>query len=157
MMKATAPFHDERGAATIELAILAPILASLIVGMSDISDAYSKKVQLEQVAHRLVEKAQQNGFQTTDETAYETEAVAAAAATGMTASSADVTYWLECTTGTTTTTTTYTGSCATGATRALYMQIDIQGTYTPIILKQFAGANTNSTFTVHGVAGIRIQ
>ena len=42
--------RDERGTSVIELALLAPILASLVIGMSDLSRAYSAKLQLELLA-----------------------------------------------------------------------------------------------------------
>jgi Flp pilus assembly protein TadG len=148
---------DKRGAATIELALTAPILAALVIGLTDISHAYSAKVQLEQVAQRVVEKAQQNGFQPTDETTLESEANAAATASGVSSPSANVTFWLECTTGAgATSVTTWTGSCGSD-TYARYMQVDLQATYTPIIVARFAGSNANGTYTVHGIAGIRVQ
>ncbi len=50
-------FRDERGTSVIELALVAPILASLVIGMSDLSRAYSAKLQLEQAAQRSIEKA----------------------------------------------------------------------------------------------------
>jgi len=43
---------DERGAAVIELALTAPILATLVIGIVDISNAYSRQLSLEQAAPR---------------------------------------------------------------------------------------------------------
>jgi len=145
---------EVRGAATIELAIVAPILAAMVVGMSDLSTAYSTKLQVEQVAQRAIEKVQQNGFKTTDETTLETEAATAAGATA----SANVTFWKECTTsGGARTTVGYTTDCGSGDSYAKYVQIDVQKTYTPIIAARFAGSAVNNSFTVHGIAGVRIQ
>ena len=161
MTKIMSLLTQTRGAATIELALAAPLLAALVIGMVDLSHAYSTKVQLEQIAQRIVEKAQQNGFETSDESTLETEATAAATAAGIASSSANVTYWLECTNGTTTTTTSYSNQCNTGELYARYMQIDIQKSYSPIILASFAGmtssGQSSANWTLHGVAGVRVQ
>ena len=41
------------------MALVAPVFASLLIGMVDISRAYSAKLQLEQAAQRSIEKVQQ--------------------------------------------------------------------------------------------------
>ncbi|MFC7536832.1 TadE/TadG family type IV pilus assembly protein [Sphingomonas sp. GCM10030256] len=51
--------QDQRGAAVIELAFAAPILAGLIMVVTDVSNAYSRKLALEQGAHRAIEKVMQ--------------------------------------------------------------------------------------------------
>ena len=58
--------RDERGASIIEMAMVTPLLGSLLIGMVDISRAYSAKLQLEQSAYRAIEKVQ--GYQTTQST-----------------------------------------------------------------------------------------
>ena len=50
---------DQRGAAVIELALAAPILAVLIMGTADVGSAFSRKLALEQGAQRAVEKVMQ--------------------------------------------------------------------------------------------------
>ena len=37
-------FRDERGTSIIELALVAPLLATLVIGMSDLSRGYSAKL-----------------------------------------------------------------------------------------------------------------
>ena len=59
MMRFTRLARDDRGASIIELALVAPILASLLIGMVDLSRAYSSKLLLEQAAQRSIEKVQQ--------------------------------------------------------------------------------------------------
>ena len=49
--------HDKRGTAAIELALIAPILATRVVGIVDLSRGYSMKLQLEQAAQRAIEKS----------------------------------------------------------------------------------------------------
>ena len=50
---------NEDGAAIIELAIIAPIFALMTIGVIDISNAYNRKLTLEQAAQRAIEKIQQ--------------------------------------------------------------------------------------------------
>ena len=145
--------RDSRGAATIELALVAPILAAMLLGLVDLSGAYSDKLRLEQVAQRIVEKVQQGTFTTGMENALEDEAVAAAGA----GSSADLTWWLECNGVRMTGSSAYTAGCANGQYYARYVQMDVQKPYTPYIMARFAGSNSDGTFTLHGIAGIRIQ
>jgi Flp pilus assembly protein TadG len=153
MMKRVPFAQDEAGTATIELALLVPILAAMLIGLIDLSTAYSDKLKLEQVAHRAIEKVQQTGFTVSKKAALEAEAVAAAG-TGATAT---LTYWLECNGTAMTGSSAYTNGCSSGQSYARYVEIDVQKTYTPIIMSRFAGANANGTFTLHGEAGIRIQ
>ena len=57
--------RDTRAAAVIELALVAPILATMVIGATEISAGYSARLQLEQAAQRIVEKWQGNNFDTT--------------------------------------------------------------------------------------------
>ena len=50
---------DEQGAAIIELALIAPIFALMAIGVVDMSNAYSRKLALEQGAQRAIEKIMQ--------------------------------------------------------------------------------------------------
>lgn len=56
---------DDRGTVTVELALLAPILATVIIGVADISIAYGQKLELEQGAQRAIEKIMQTTGDTT--------------------------------------------------------------------------------------------
>lgn len=142
--------RDSAGTATIELGLVAPLLAAFLIGLVDLGDAYSDKLRLEQVAQRTIEKVQQSGFSPSMETALETEA-AAAAGTGAVA---DLTYWLECNGAKVT---DYAAGCTSGQTYARYVQLDVRRDFTPIIPADFIGGNDNGTFTLHGIAGIRFQ
>ncbi len=53
---------NQSGSIIIELAIVAPIIALLAIGAVDLSNAYSRKLALEQGAQRAIEKI----MQTTD-------------------------------------------------------------------------------------------
>lgn len=51
--------RDQDGAAVIELALLAPFLALMTIGIVDMSNGFSRKLQLEQGAQRAIEKVMQ--------------------------------------------------------------------------------------------------
>ena len=150
--------RDERGASVIEMALVMPILGSLLIGMVDISRAYSAKLQLEQSAYRAIEKVQQ--YQATEST-YDTlknEAVTAAQAAGFTnVTTNDVTvdYWLECNGARAA---DYNTPCTSGQTYARWVTVDIAATFSPMFSsRRWPGANANGTFTLHGKAGLRTQ
>src|SRR5690242_19636202 len=90
---------DERGASIIEMGFLLPVLATVVIGVADVSRAYSQKLLLEQAAYRAIEKVQQ--YQSTEST-YDTlknDVVSASNDAGfsdVTASNVTVDFWLEC-------------------------------------------------------------
>ena len=150
--------RDERGASIIEMAMAMPVLASLLIGMVDISRAYSAKLQLEQAAARAIEKVQQ--YQASEST-YDTlkaEAGTAARAAGFSAVSDNdvvIDFWLECNG---TRQSDYNTTCSSGQTYARWVTVDIPGTFTPMFAsRRWPGANTNGSFTLHGKAGLRTQ
>jgi Flp pilus assembly protein TadG len=152
MMRIPRLASDERGASIIELALVAPILASLLVGMVDLSRAYSYKLQLEQSAQRAIEKVQQ--YQTTTST-YGTLQTEAAAAAGVPVGNVTIDYWLECNG---TRATTYDSVCADGQTYARWVTVTVQGTFTPMFRsKYYPRANSDGTFTIQGKTGMRTQ
>jgi Flp pilus assembly pilin Flp len=51
--------RDQRGTAIIELALVAPVLALLIMGAIDVGGAFSRRLAIEQGAQRAVEKVMQ--------------------------------------------------------------------------------------------------
>ncbi len=150
--------RDERGASIIEMALALPVFASLLIGMVDISRAYSAKLQLEQAAARAVEKVQQ--YQASESTydTLKTEAGTAARAAGFTnVADSDVVidFWLECNG---TRQTNYDTTCSSGQTYARWVTVDIPGTFTPMFSsRRWPGANSNGSFTLHGKAGLRTQ
>jgi Flp pilus assembly pilin Flp len=143
---------DERGTSLIEMAMVAPVLASMLVGMVDISRAYSAKLQLEQAAYRSIEKVQQ--YRTTTDT-YTTLQAEAASAADVNASAVTVDPWLECNgvrqTG-------YQGVCPGVQVPTRYITVSIQKMFTPMFgTRYFPGANTDGTYTLTGQAGLRTQ
>ena len=144
--------RDDRGASIIELALVAPILASLLIGMVDMSRAYSYKLNLEQSAQRVIEKVQQ--YQSTTST-YDTLQSEAAAAAGVPVSDVTIDYWLECDGSRQS---DYNTSCSGSQTYARWVTVSVQGTFTPMFRsKYYPRANSNGTFTIIGKAGMRTQ
>ena len=158
MMRFTRLARDDRGASIIELALVAPILASLLIGMVDLSRAYSSKLMLEQAAQRSIEKVQQYQASSSTPTLIQAETVAAAQAAGFTSATAsDVTvdFWLECNG---VRAATYESTCADGETYGRWVSVDIQARFTPMFRsRRWPGANPDGTFTLHGKAGMRTQ
>ena len=152
MHKLSTLARDESGASIIEMALVAPFLAALVIGMVDISRGYNQTLFLEQAAQRSIEKVMQAKKQTS---LYQTLKTEAATAAGVAESAVTVDWWLECAgvrqAG-------YDDAvCPTGVPYARYVTVVIQKTYTPMFSTRFAGANSDGTFTLKGKAGIRVQ
>ena len=73
MLKERSLRADERGAAVIELALVAPVFALLTIGVIDMSNAYNRKLALEQGTQRAVEKIMQTTQDSTVEDTLKTE------------------------------------------------------------------------------------
>lgn len=144
----------ERGNSVVELALVAPILALLLIGMVDLSRAYSTKLQLTQAAQRTIEKVQARRVPASNALLIQAEATAAANAAGFASPIVNVDKWLECN-----------GArqgalviaCTPGDAYSRYVSVDIAHTFTPMFRFKFAGANANGTYTLHGEAGVRVQ
>lgn len=150
--------RDERGATIVELGLVMPILASLLIGMVDVARAYSHKLQLEQSAHRAIEKVMQYH---TDSSTYDTLYAEAATAAGVATSAVEVDYWLECNgvrmTGATMAE-AYEQNCPTGEVQTRYISVEIDKKFTPMFgIRYFPGANPDGTITVSAEAGMRTQ
>ena len=145
--------RDQRGNSFVEMALVTPLLASLLVGMVDISRAVSAKVTVEQAAQRALERVQATDFKTSQMSDLETDAEAAAG----TGSQATADAWLECNHDGTHL--DYdTGDCGTGVSYARYVSMRVTDTFTPLFgTRFFPGANANGTVTVDGQAVVRTQ
>ena len=147
--------RDERGTSVIEMAIIMPVFATLLVGAIDISRAYSQKLQLEQAAHRAIEKVQQYQANSSTYSTLQTEATDAATAAGFTSPTVTIDYWLECNG---TRQSTYETNCSSGQTYARWVTVQITAKFTPMFSSnKWPGSNTDGTYTVRGKAGLRTQ
>ena len=143
--------RDQRGAAIIEMAMAAPILSLMLIGMVDLSRGYSAKLQLEQAAQRSIEKVMQGSKNTTVYDSLKTEAATAA---GVAESAVAVDYWLECNGSRAG---DYETNCATGQSYARYLSVEITKVYRPMFKMRFLGAKADGTYDLKGKAGIRVQ
>jgi Flp pilus assembly protein TadG len=167
---------DTRGAAVVELALVAPVLLTLMVGVIDLSNAYSHKLAIEQGAQRAIEKI----LQTTDDTTVEatltnevicqvngTTTAGACKTTPIVASNVTVTYRLECKNGagavasqTSTDSTAFNAFvCGAGTvSTARYISVAVTDKYAPLFPIHFAGYNTSDgTYHLSATAGMRMQ
>ena len=160
---------DDGGAAIIELALIAPIFALMTIGIVDMSNAYSRKLALEQGAQRAIEKIMQTTQDDTVEGTLAAEAVCQVIGTNssgvcnsgpITAADVTVTDRLECvdnTTGAITVMADPTDNCTSSQTETRYIQIDVTDKYTPMFPIHFAGINADGTYHLSATAGMRTQ
>lgn len=152
--------RDRSGAAIIELALAAPILAGMVIGVSDISIVYGKKLQLEQAAQRAIEKVAQTTGEDTPEDTIKKEAVCQFNGTAndgscntspLTSSNVTVSYVLKCDG----VVTTYTSDCAGGQTELRYITTTVSYNYAPLF-PVHVGVESDGTYHLTGSAGVRV-
>jgi Flp pilus assembly protein TadG len=175
----TTLLRHERGAAIIELALVAPILALTVIGIVDMSNAYSRKLALEQAAQRAVEKIGQTTETATVEATLANEAVCqvngttttngvtTCNSTPITTSNVTVTWSLECTdsggttsTQSTTDSATYDAFTCGGGTvsQARYLQVTVNDKYYPLFpihFAHFTGSGSTGYYPISASAGMR--
>lgn len=150
--------RDVAGSMVIEVALLAPILATMLIVMSDLSIAYSERLKLEQSAQTAIEKVMQGqASSTTDSaTALKTEAAALA---NVPESQVTVSFYLECVNPDTNaaTATTWSGVCVSPQVSRRYMEVIINKFYTPFFNQRLAGTNANGQYELRGRTSVRVQ
>lgn len=167
--------RDERGAAVIELAMVAPVFALMVIGIVDMSNAFSRKLALEQGAQRAVERIMQTTADDTVENTLKSEAqcqVNGVQSDGKTCNTApvalsDITvnYKIECTSAlgaisvtTNTDPDALPTSCGTGFIReARYIEVTVNDKYTPMFPIHFYSLNSDGTYHLSATAGMRTQ
>lgn len=167
--------RNQRGAVIVELALISPIIAIMVVGVVDMSNGFSRKLALEQGAQRAVEKIMQTTDYETVEDTLKTEAVCqvngmntdgTCKTSPITTSNATVTWRLECsdTSGGGTTATSTQDSAAFDALEcptakpkeARYLQIALTDKYTPMFPMHFSSIDADGTYHLNATAGMRI-
>ncbi len=142
---------DRRGTATIELALIAPILATMVIGVIDISMAIGRKLSIEQAAQRSIEKV----MQTTGETTAAETIIAEAAEQGeIPPENVTVTYRLECDA---TPVADYNAKCAAGEIESRYIEVNVVDSFTPMFPVRWAGLGDDGKFHLSATAGMRTQ
>jgi Flp pilus assembly protein TadG len=161
---------DEHGAAIIELALVAPILALTVIGIVDMSNAYSRKLALEQGAQRSIEKIMQTTQGETVDDTIKKEAVCQVNGTNsdgscksspITAANVTVTYRLECTNADGTVevknAVDVDADCAMNQTQSQYVSVALTDKYTPMFPVHFASFNSDGSYHLAASAGMRTQ
>lgn len=154
---------DNRGAALIEMALAAPFLSALVIGMTDMARGYSVKLQLEQAAQRAVEDVeQQKSVASSYNTAVTTDVTSAMSDAGYISGSYTVTpdSWVECSSDGTTWTrqTNFSDPCGSGQMTARYVKVTVSYNFSPLFASRaWPGANADGTIPISGFAEVRVQ
>ena len=168
--------RNERGAAIIELAFIAPIFALMTIGIVDVSNAYSRKLSLEQGAQRAIEKIMQSTQDLPVNDALKAEAVCQVNGQSkddkgvetcniglITTADVLVTDTLECLAADGTVVATKTGDaalddCDAGQTQTRYKSVQVTNVYKPMFPIHFLGYNSgDGGYKVIAVAGMRTE
>lgn len=161
MRKPAEILAHQGGAAVIELALVAPMLALMVIGVVDMSNAIGRKLLLEQAAQRSIEKIMNTTDDTTVENTIKNEAVCQVNGTNtdgscktspITASNVTVTYRLECNGAVTTDT-----ECPSGQTPSQWISVRVTDIYTPMFPIKFTGIDGDGTYHIVATAGVRIE
>ncbi len=154
-------WREQRGAAIIELAIVAPVIALMTVGVVDLSNGFSSKLKLEQAAQRSIEKVMQTTGITSVETTIANEAICQVNGTNadgscktapITAANVTVTHRLECDG-----TLSAGVDCATGEVSSKWIQVTIWDDYEPMFPVHFSGIDDGGKYRIQASAGMRTE
>lgn len=157
----------------LELALIAPVLALMVVGISDVSTAYGRKLEIEQAAQRAIEKVMQTTGETTVEDTIINEAMCQingvdedgeCASGRIAATNVTVTYRLECTDAAGEMTEQESSdaavfdafTCDSGSTEARYISTTVTDRYTPLFPIRF-GVEDDGSYHMSVTAGVRVQ
>ena len=139
---------DQRGAAVVELAVVAPMIALLIVGIVDLSNGFSKKLKIEQAAQRSIEKIMNTSASDTIEN---TLAAEAADQADVPLDNVTVTYRLECDG-----VVTEAEECPEDQQSSQWISVKVTDKYEPMFARHFGGINGDGTYHLEATAGVRI-
>ncbi|HEY0027107.1 MAG TPA: TadE/TadG family type IV pilus assembly protein [Allosphingosinicella sp.] len=111
---------DERGVSAIEFAMLVPVLATLILGIIDLSTGLSQRFSLQQAVNRSLEIVQANRVKANDQGTQDYNFLKKAVVDGAPGASVTLTQWLECSG---TKQGDYEGACAANQDTARYLEL----------------------------------
>ena len=153
--------RDQRGAAMIELAFVAPVIALMTVGVVDLSNGFGTKLRVEQAAQRSIEKVMQTTGVLTVENTIAAEAVCQYNGTNangscktapLTAADVVVTHRLECDN-----IVTVAPDCLPTQEESRWIQVTVSTDYTPMFPLHFSGIDANGKYHIQSIAGMRTQ
>ena len=154
-------WRDNRGAAIIELAIVAPVIALMTVGVVDLSNGFGTKLKVEQAAQRSVEKVMQTTGVTDVETTIATEAICQFNGTlpngtcktaPLTAANVTVAHTLYCNN-----VLTAAPDCTSGQTESRWIKVTVWTDHRPLFPLHFTGIDANGKYRIQASAGMRTQ
>jgi Flp pilus assembly protein TadG len=122
-------WSDKRGAALIEFALLAPVLALLVGGVIDLSEGLSERYKLQQAVNRSLEQLHSKPAEAAanqKDVDFSFLVTEAATAAGVPAAQVTLTKWLQCDS---TKQASWDGSCTTGQDTARYVNLQIVKTF----------------------------
>lgn len=145
---------DERGTSVIEFGLFAPILAVMVMGITDVAMHYATKLRLEQAAYTALEKVAVGSVQTD----YDYLRHDAAAEGGVAATDVTVDSWLECD-GARRDDLGFAGVCPEGDMISRYVRVSIDSGYMPMFNygPLTTSAREDGTLPVAASAAVRIQ
>lgn len=152
---------DDRGAAIIELAMVAPVLALMTIGVVDLSNGFGTKLKLEQAAQRSIEKIMQTTGVLTVEETIAAEAVCQYNGTNadgtcktapITTANVTVTHRLECDG-----VETADPDCPIGQEESRWVQVTVWDDYEPLFPIHFSGIDDGNKYRVQAIAGMRTE
>jgi Flp pilus assembly protein TadG len=145
--------EDSRGTSFVEIGMLAPFFAMLVLGTADASRAVVDKMMLQQAASRTIEMVSAGGL---DSDAFDNLRSEAAAAAGVSTSQVTVDSWLECDR---VRQASFDGECTNTEEIGRYTSVVISKAYQPWFASSLAslGYNISRTITLKGKASVRLQ
>jgi len=157
---------DDRGAALIELAMVAPVMALMTVGVVDLSNGFGRKLRLEQAAQRSIEKIMQTTGELTVEDTIAQEAVCqyngvdedgVCNTAPLTTDNVVVEHRLECDGVLKVVIPGVDEDCATGEKESRWIQVTVSDDYAPMFPLHFTGLDDNNKYHIVAVAGMRTE
>ena len=153
--------RDQRGAAMIELAFVAPVIALLTVGVVDLSNGFGTKLRIEQAAQRSIEKVMQTTGVLNVEDTIAAEAVCqyngnnadgSCKTAPLTTADVVVVHRLECNN-----VFTADPDCPVNQQERRWVQVTVSTDYTPMFPLHFSGIAANGKYHIKSVAGMRTE
>jgi Flp pilus assembly protein TadG len=145
--------RDRRGTSAIEFALVAPLFAFLMAGITDLAMGLSRKYQLEQASYRALELVTVGTLQS-DYSYIEPEVMSAAE---VPADNVEVEAWLECNSAEQDFSTT----CAEDEQTERFLQVTVTDNYQPIFafgpLGEALSANADGSIPLTARSTIRVQ
>ena len=148
--------QDRRGVATVELALYAPMLAMITVGVIDMSNAFGRKLALEQATQRAIERVMQTSADATvEETIREEAADQANIPDDEVEEKVTVTFQLECDEEIQA---SFEDECGEGEDEARYLIVTVRDVYEPMFPLHFSGYDAGEGgYPITATAGMRTQ